>query len=153
MNRRTARSWSWLTEPAAPLSTARRIGAVALGAFLVFAGTSHLSFAREEFRSQVPGWVPLDADAVVLASGVVEIGLGAGLVLLRKCRVPLGLAVALFFLAVFPGNIAQYLDQRPAFGLDSDAARLTRLFFQPLLVMWALWSTGAWRDLRRRNKP
>lgn len=153
MTRRNGRSWAWLTDPAPAVSPIRRIAAIVLGVFLAFAGTSHLSFARDEFQSQVPGWLSLDADAVVLASGVVEIGLGAGLVLMRKRRVPLGFVVALFFIAVFPGNIGQYVDQRPAFGLDSDAARLTRLFFQPLLVMWALWATGAWRALRQRSKP
>lgn len=153
MTRHHGSSWAWLTEPAPPVSPVRRIAAIVLGVFLAFAGTSHLSFARDEFQSQVPDWLPLDADAVVLASGVIEIGLGAGLVLMRKRRVPLGLVVALFFIAVFPGNIAQYLDRRPAFGLDSDAVRLTRLFFQPLLVVWTLWSTGAWRAVRQRNNP
>ena len=56
----------------------------------------------------------------------------------------MGWLVAGLFVAVFPGNVAQYVEGVDAFGLDSDGARLTRLFFQPLLVLWALWSTGAW---------
>lgn len=152
MTRSNVKSWAWLTEPSPALSPVRRVTAIVLGVFLVFAGTSHVSFARDEFQSQVPGWLPLDADVVVVASGAVEIGLGACLILMRKHRVPVGFAVALFFLAVFPGNIAQYMDRRPAFGLDSDTARLIRLFFQPLLVLWALASTGAWRSMRQRNK-
>lgn len=51
-------------------------------------------------------------------------------------------------MAIFPGNVAQYVEGTDAFGLDSDRARLVRLFFQPLLVAWALWSTGAWRYWR-----
>lgn len=133
---------------APPTSKPRRAGAVALGSFLAFAGTSHLTFARQEFQAQVPDWVPLNEDAVVLLSGVAEISLGASLILLRKRRVPVGLAAAAFFIAIFPGNISQYVTHTDAFGLDSDRARLVRLFFQPPLVLWALWSTGAWKDLQ-----
>ncbi len=49
---------------------------VLLGAFLTFAGTSHLTFARKDFQAQVPDWVPLDKDLIVLLSGDVEISLG-----------------------------------------------------------------------------
>ncbi|WAP52256.1 hypothetical protein OL239_02835 [Arthrobacter sp. ATA002] len=135
-------------KPAPPTSKRRRAGAIALGAFLAFAGTSHLTFAREEFQAQVPGWVPVDDDVVVLLSGVAELSLGAALILLRKRRVPVGLAAAAFFVVIFPGNISQYLTHTDAFGLDTDGKRLVRLFFQPLLVIWALWSTGAWKDLQ-----
>ncbi|WP_354182824.1 hypothetical protein [Arthrobacter sp. UYP6] len=140
------------SRPAPPTSKPRRLGAIALGVFLAFAGTSHLSFARAEFQAQVPDWVPVGDDAVVLISGVVEISLGAALILLRKRRVPVGLAAAVFFVVIFPGNLSQYLTHTDAFGLDSDGARLVRLFFQPLLVIWALWSTGAWKELRDAAK-
>jgi len=119
---------------------------------LAFAGTSHLTFARDEFQAQVPAWVPLDDDLVVLASGVVEIGLGAALLVTRRQprRALVGVTVASFFVAVFPGNIAQLTGHRDAFGLDSDTKRFVRLLFQPVLVIWALWSTGASRVLARR---
>ncbi|MWB99811.1 hypothetical protein [Agromyces seonyuensis] len=112
-----------------------------LGLGLVFAGTSHLLWARQEFRAQVPEWVPLDVDAVVVGSGVAEIGLGAALVALPKERSRIGWIVAAFFAAVFPGNIAQYTGKRDGFGLDTDRKRLVRLFFQPVLIAWAIWST------------
>lgn len=120
-----------------------RIAQVALGLFLATAGVLHLTTQRQEFQAQVPPWVPLDADFVVLASGVVEIGLGASLLAIWKqpARKRLGLVVALFFLAVFPGNIAQYVEGRDAFGLDTDTKRLIRLPFQPLLMLWAWLST------------
>lgn len=127
----------------APSSTARTIGRVALAAGLVFAGVSHLFWARREFRSQVPSWVPMDADAVVVASGAVEIGLGGALLALPRERRRIGLIVAAFFVAIFPGNIAQFTERRAAFGLDSDRARGIRLLFQPLLVALAVWSTSA----------
>ncbi len=119
---------------------------MALGSFLGFAGVSHLTFAREEFRSQVPDFVPLDPDLTVILSGVVEIGLGLSLLALLKNRVAVGWIAALFFVAVFPGNLAQWQEGRDAFGLDTDAKRLARLFFQPALIALALWSTAAWRD-------
>ncbi|WP_354560654.1 MULTISPECIES: DoxX family membrane protein [unclassified Rhodococcus (in: high G+C Gram-positive bacteria)] len=121
---------------------------ILLGSFLMFAGLSHLFWAREAFRAQVPSWVPLDADFVVLASGVVEIALGLALVVLVRRRVALGWIVAAFFVAVFPGNISQFLTHSDAFGLDTDAARGIRLLFQPVLVAWALWCTGAWAAWR-----
>ena len=124
---------------------------VLLGAVLLLAGTGHLTFARQEFVAQVPAWVPLGTDFVVLASGVVEIALGFSLLFLRSRRVIVGLLVAAFFIAVFPGNVSQYVTQTTAFGLDTDGKRLARLFGQPLLVAWALWSTGAWAWLRDRR--
>ena len=114
-----------------------------LGAILVYSGVLHLTTSRLEFQAQVPNWVPFSADFVVLASGVVEICLGIALASLRYRRY-VGLATAVFFIAIFPGNISQYLNGIDAFGLDTDQARLTRLFFQPLLVIWALWATQAW---------
>ena len=124
----------------------------ALGVALTYAGITHLTTSRLEFQAQVPNWVPFSADFVVLASGVVEILLGLSLIFLVKYQVQVGWVVAVFFVAIFPGNISQYLNGIDAFGLDTDRARLTRLFFQPLLVLWALWATGAWsvKSLHRR---
>lgn len=119
-----------------------------LGAFLAFAGTSHLLWARQSFLAQVPGWVPLDADLVVVLSGVVEIVLGLALIVATRFRHQVGWCAAAFFVAIFPGNVSQFIDGDAAFGLDSDLARGIRLLFQPLLVVWALWSTGAWAAWR-----
>lgn len=131
------------------MTTVRTAGRWLLGAALAFAGTSHLTFAREEFQAQVPQWVPLDDDLVVVGSGIVEILLGLALLTQRgRRRHAVGWATAAFFVAIFPGNVAQYLEGTDAFGLRTDRARLVRLFFQPLLVVWALWSTGAWRAWR-----
>ena len=121
-----------------------------LGAALTYAGTTHLTTSRQEFQAQVPNWVPLSADFVVIASGIVEIALGLSLLILWKYRTQLGWITAAFFIAIFPGNISQYVNGIDAFGLDSDRARATRLLFQPLLVIWALWSTGAWRSYRAK---
>jgi uncharacterized membrane protein len=131
----------------------RTAGRLVLGTFLAFAGIGHMTFQREEFRAQVPNWFPLDADLVMLASGVVEISLGVALLGWRSRRAQVGWVTAAFFVVIFPGNIAQYVEGTTAFGLDTDAKRLGRLFFQPLLVAWALWSTGAWRAWRSSRRP
>ncbi|MRK03141.1 MULTISPECIES: DoxX family protein [Aeromicrobium] len=133
-------------------SPVRTTGRLALGAMLLFAGTSHLTFARQEFSAQVPPWIPVDTDLVVLASGVAELTLGGALIAApRRHRATVGWVVAAFFVAIFPGNISQLVTRTDAFGLDSDRARAVRLLFQPLLVLWALWSTGAWRSWRQRR--
>ncbi len=130
----------------------RVVARCGLGAALLLAGAGHLTVQREEFRAQVPGWFPADEDAVVVVSGVVELLLGAALVLCGRRRAPLvGLVAAGFFVVIFPGNIAQFVEQKDGFGLDTDAKRFARLFFQPVLVLWALWSTGAWRWVRSRR--
>lgn len=130
----------------------RRLARWGLGVALLGAGTGHLTAQRQEFQAQVPPWIPLDPDVVVVASGIVELGLGAALMLAPVALRPaVGWVTAAFFVAVFPGNISQYVTRTDAFGLESDTARLIRLFFQPLLVAWALWSTGAWRAWRQRS--
>ncbi|HEY0739178.1 MAG TPA: hypothetical protein VGD69_29930 [Herpetosiphonaceae bacterium] len=124
-----------------------------LGAALLFAGTSHLTWARTEFQAQVPRWLPLPADLVVVGSGIVELALGGALVVLRRHRTIVGWIVAAFFVAIFPGNISQYVNRIDAFGLNTDRARAIRLLFQPGLVVWALWATGAWQAWRAGRRP
>jgi len=128
----------------------RKAAQILLGGALTYAGITHLTTSRTEFQAQVPTWVPFSADFVVLASGVVEIALGIALASLQYRR-QVGWATAAFFVAIFPGNISQYINGIDAFGLDTDQARLTRLFFQPLLVLWALWATGAWPKPKAKN--
>ena len=123
----------------------RRVSQVALSASLMSAGVSHLTVSRLEFQAQVPTWLPLDPDFVVISSGIVEILLGLALITLWRFRKRVGLVVALFFVAIFPGNINQFVNGIDAFGLNSDSARAVRLLFQPVLILWALWSTGALR--------
>jgi len=130
-----------------------RLPQMVLGFALAYAGVGHLTSNRQEFQAQVPTLLKDYADFVVLASGVFEIALGVGLIALWRYRAQLGWLVAAFFVAIFWGNISQYVNGVDAFGLNSDRARLIRLFFQPLLVMWALGSTGAWRAWRSRVKP
>lgn len=122
-----------------------------LAGFLLFAGLSHLTFARSDFAAQVPDWVPVSTDVVVVVSGIAELALGAALLVARRHLPLVGLVTGLFFIAVFPGNISQWIDGDDAFGLNSDRARFIRLFFQPVLIAWAWWSTGAWSTYVRRR--
>ena len=125
---------------------------ILLAVFMIYAGFSHLTFNRIDFQAQVPDWIPLSKDLVVILSGIVEMALGLGLAFWKNKHIHFGWALALFFILVFPGNIAQYLGSKDAFGaLDSDRARLIRLFFQPVLIAWALWSSGAWIAWRTRS--
>lgn len=124
-------------------SLSQNIARISLGAFLTFAGISHLTFARKDFQAQVPDWVPLNKDLTVLLSGGVEISLGLALMLMSKEKKWIGPLAAAFFTAVFPGNISQYTHRRSAFGLDTDQKRFIRLFFQPVLIAWALYGSTA----------
>jgi len=127
----------------------QKIFRILLALFMIYAGFSHLTFNRIEFQAQVPDWVPLSKDLVVILSGIVEMALGLALLFWKKQRAVIGWALAIFFILVFPGNVAQYLDGKDAFGaLNSDRARLIRLFFQPVLIAWAIWSSGAWKAWR-----
>lgn len=114
---------------------------------MIFAAIGHLTYQRQEFQAQVPEWLPLGKDLVVILSGIVEFALGFGMIFLSKHKVKIGIALAIFYVLIFPGNIAQYVNGIDAFGLDTDQKRLIRLFFQPVLIVWALWSTGAFKVL------
>ena len=134
----------------------QKVFRIILGALMALAGIGHLTFQRQEFQAQVPRWLPDDPafiDFVVLASGVTEILLGLSMIFLTKHRIKVGLILAIFYVLIFPGNISQYTNGIDAFGLDTDQKRLIRLFFQPILIIWALWSTGALTYLKNlKNK-
>lgn len=133
----------------------QKIFKIILGAFMTFAGVGHLTFQRNEFQAQVPRWLPNTEsfmDFIVISSGIVEITLGLAMIAIWKNQVKVGLALAIFFVLIFPGNISQYTNGISAFGLDTDQKRLIRLFFQPVLILWALWSTGALTYLINKYK-
>lgn len=129
---------------------ARTLTRLLLGGFMTFAGISHLTFNRKEFQAQVPKWFPLDVDVTVLASGVAEISLGAGFLALPKRRRFFGILLTLFFIAIFPGNIAQYTGKVSAFGLDTDQKRFVRLFFQPVLIAAALFGGQVFQNRKKK---
>ena len=118
---------------------------------MIAAAMGHFTFQRTDFQAQVPNWVPMDKDLVVILSGIVELAMGLTLIFLTRYKVQVGLVLAVFFVLVFPGNIAQYLNRTDALGMNTDQARLIRLFFQPVLILWALWSTGALKVLFRKR--
>ncbi len=121
----------------------RRFGRYLLACILLVPGVAHLTFACKEFKAQVPDWIPMNKDLVVVLSGYAELALGAGLLALPKQRRAMGWIIGTYFLLIFPGNIAQFTERRDAFGLDTDLKRGIRLLFQPALIALALWSTDA----------
>lgn len=131
-------------------TTVQKVFRIILGSFMVLAGVGHMTFQRAEFQAQVPNWIPMSKDLVVILSGVVEVALGLAMLFWKKKRAQVGIALATFYVLIFPGNIAQYMNGTDAFGLDTDRARLIRLFFQPVLILWALWSTGAIKFLKQK---
>ena len=122
---------------------------ITLGAFMLLAGIGHLTYARETFQAQVPDWIPLSKDFVVLASGIVEIALGLAMIFLTKQKRKVGMILAIFYVLVFPGNIAQYIEHRDGFGLDTDTKRFVRLLFQPVLIFLCLYSTDVLKRLKK----
>ncbi len=131
-------------------TTVQNVFRIILGLLMIYAGVGHLSFRRIDFHAQVPTWLTTDAqiiDLVVLVSGVIEILMGLAMVYGRKIKVQIGLILAAFYIAVFPGNINQYVNHIDAFILTTDRARFLRLLFQPVFVLWALWSSGALKAL------
>ena len=133
--------------PIEPTNTLQNILRILLGTFMVLAAIAHMTFERVAFKAQVPDWVPLGKDLVVILSGIVELALGLCLIFWAGKRAGVGIALAIFYVLIFPGNIAQYVNHISAFGLNTDSARLIRLFFQPVLILWALWCTGALKYL------
>ncbi len=137
--------------PYVPTNPAQQVLRNLLGVAMLLAGFAHLTFKRLEFQAQVPEWAPLGEDFIVIASGMVEIGLALLLLIWSKHRVYVGIALAVFYILIFPGNIAQYMNGTDAFGLDTDQKRLIRLFFQPVLILWALWCTGFFRAIQKEK--
>jgi uncharacterized membrane protein len=133
-----------------PTTKTQNFFRILLGIFMILAAIGHFTYQRQDFQAQVPNWVPMDKDLVVILSGIVEMAIGLALVFMTRHKVKLGIFLAVFFVMVFPGNIAQYLNETDALGMNSNQARLIRLFFQPVLIIWALWSSGALAYIRRK---
>lgn len=127
---------------------------IILGLIMILSGVGHLTFQRAVFQAQVPRWLSADnsfIDFIVLSSGVVEILLGLALIFLIRHKIKAGIALAIFFVIIFPGNISQYTNAISAFGLDTDQKRFTRLLFQPVFILWSLWSTGSLKYLLNKK--
>ncbi|MDB5143409.1 MAG: hypothetical protein JWQ66_2122 [Mucilaginibacter sp.] len=129
----------------------QKIFRILLGVIMCFTAIGHLTFQRSDFQAQVPNWIPLHKDLLVILSGIAELSLGLCMIFWKNERVKIGIALAIFYVLIFPGNIAQYVNHTSAFGLNSDTSRLVRLFFQPVLILWALWSTGALKFIFERK--
>ncbi len=89
-------------------STIQNIFRILLGLIMLYIGIAHLSFRRIEFQAQVPTWLTTDdglMDLVVLISGYIEIAFGILMVVGDKLKVKTGIALGIFYILIFPGNI------------------------------------------------
>lgn len=133
--------------------TIKNIARIVLGIIMLGAGILHMTTLRQEFQDLVPQSLTTDdqiKDFLVLASGVAEILLGLATIFWIKQMPKVGIALALFLVLVFWGNIAQFINHIDAFNLDTDEKRFIRLLFQPPLILWALWSTNALTYFKKR---
>ncbi|TYP75273.1 DoxX family protein [Aquimarina intermedia] len=144
-----------MTKDSSNISIIQSIIRILLGAFMLYAGIGHLTFLRTAFYAQVPTWITTDTafmDLLVLASGVIEIVFGILMIVGGRFKINTGLLLAIFYILIFPGNINQYVNEIDSFGLNTDRKRLIRLIFQPVLIIWSLWSTGALTYLLSKKK-
>ena len=113
--------------------------AMAVG--FVLTGVSHFAMS-DSFLVYFPDWVPFP-QPIVYASGAVEIAGGLAL-FARRCRRQVGLALAVYLVLAFPGNVYAAVsgaeENLPGL-IDAPWYPWARLPFQALFVWWALWST------------
>jgi uncharacterized membrane protein len=112
---------------------------VILAVSIIVVGFLHFAVS-EPFVKIVPPTLPYPL-ALVYISGIFEILGGIGLLI-----PPLSQAAAwgliILFIAVFPANINQAVNQIPIDGFpDSPWAYYGRLPFQAVLIVWAWWYT------------
>ena len=114
---------------------------IAMAIFYLAAGLLHVG-TPEKFLPIVPDWVP-QPDLVIVATGVCEIS-GALALMTTRLRKLAGIMLALYAVCVFPANIKHAIDHIDLPGLPSSWwYHAPRLAFQPVLVWWALWCSGA----------
>lgn len=113
---------------------------VVLALCMVAAGVLHFVIPAQ-FIKIVPGFLPFP-DALVYASGVIEILLGGALLVPRwSRRAAVGLVV--LFIAVYPANINMAIYQIHIDNLPDQnwLFHALRLPFQFVLIGWAYWYT------------
>ncbi|QWF79145.1 DoxX family protein [Amycolatopsis sp. CA-230715] len=111
--------------------------ALFLAGFLASAGTLHFA-APKQFDALVPRELPGSPRLWTQASGVAELGLAATIANPKTRRFG-GLAAALFFVGVLPGNVKMAVDyDRKRKPLPARAIAWGRLPLQWPLVLWAL---------------
>jgi uncharacterized membrane protein len=121
-----------------------------MAAFYIAAGTGHL-IRPEAFLPIVPDFVPLPRETILI-TGLCELA-GAVALLTPRLRKLAGIMLALYALGVWPANIKHALE-----GIDLPPIPDTwwyhgpRLAFQPVLMWWALFCSGAIDWPWRRKK-
>ena len=113
----------------------------ALAAGMAVAGVMHFATPLP-FVQHLPAIIPM-REAVIYASGVVEIALGLALLGPSRWRPYVGILLAAFLVAVFPGNLYVAVAGVAVDGQPGGIYPWLRLPFQALFIWLALWSTHA----------
>ena len=124
----------------AGMSTPKRVLLWVLGIAMVLAGADHF-IAPEFYLAIMPPYLPYHAEMVFI-SGVAEVVLGLA-VLLPRTRVLAAWGLIALFIAIFPANIHQAVNDIPVYGQTEGLGILAwlRLPIQFLLIAWAGWYT------------
>jgi uncharacterized membrane protein len=113
---------------------------IGMAAAMIFAGVAHLLMPTP-FLQHLPAWTPF-AEAIIFLTGLIEIGFGAVLLMLRPpWRRRTGLALAAYLVAIFPGNLYVAVTGIDVDGQPGGWYPWLRLPVQAVLIAWALWST------------
>ena len=119
----------------------QNILSVVLGMFFLNVGIAHFQDPKW-FEPIVPAILG-DPTFWVLVTGVMEIGLGLGLII-PKTRKYSGLLMALFLVAIYSANLNMWINDVPLEGKTfATIWHILRLLGQILMIVTALW-VGGW---------
>jgi len=117
------------------MSSLKAIFRYLLGLFFIAAGINHF-WHSAFYVAMMPPYLPLH-DALVVVSGLAEIGLGA-LVMFKRWQVVAGWGLVALSVAVFPANVQMALHPE-LFPRFTPAGLWLRLPLQAVAVAWIVW--------------
>ena len=131
------------------LSSWREAGLIAVVIMFVFTGATHFTAMKHDYAAMLPG--PLSGNlGIIYLSGVLEIAGALGLLVPRTRRLA-GICLALYLVAVFPGNVYAAVNEVPFRGEPPTPLWLRtpiQLFF-----IGMVWWTAVRRPLERAEAP
>lgn len=117
----------------------RQAARIGMAFAMAVAGVTHW-VNPTPFVQHLPTWVPMREELIFL-TGIIEVALGAALLLRQPWRRQAGFALTGYLVAVFPGNLYVALAGVEVDGQPGGVYPWLRLPFQMLFIAWALWST------------
>jgi uncharacterized membrane protein len=120
------------------LSSWREAGLVAVAIMFLFTGITHFTGIKHDYAAMLPG--PLSGNlGIIYLSGVLEIAGAVGLLVPRTRRLA-GICLALYLVAVFPGNVYAALNEVPFRG-EPPTPLWLRTPIQLLFIGMVLWTS------------